>query len=61
MGRTTRSRSATGSTLADVAFAIRQSGAPVTATVINDGTQNFLSIVNNETGYPLGGPDTRRD
>ena len=41
-----------GSTLADVAFAIRQSGAPVTATVINDGTQNFLSIVNNETGYP---------
>lgn len=47
-----------GTTLADVAFAIRQSGAPVTATVINDGTQNYLSIVNNETGYPLGGPDT---
>jgi flagellar hook-associated protein 2 len=47
-----------GTTLADVAFAIRQSGAPVTATVINDGTQNFLSIVNNETGYPLGGPVT---
>jgi flagellar hook-associated protein 2 len=45
-----------GSTLADVAFAIRQSGAPVTATVINDGTQNFLSIVNNETGFPLTGP-----
>jgi flagellar hook-associated protein 2 len=47
-----------GSTLADIAFAIRQSGAPVTASVINDGTQNFLSIVNNETGYPLTGPAT---
>jgi flagellar hook-associated protein 2 len=45
-----------GSTLADIAFAIRQSGAPVTASVINDGTQNFLSIVNNDTGYPLTGP-----
>jgi flagellar hook-associated protein 2 len=47
---------ADGSTLADVAYAIRQSGAPVTASVINDGTQHVLSIVNNTTGYPVTGP-----
>lgn len=44
-----------GSTLADVAFAINQSDAPLTATVINDGTNNYLSLVNNDTGYPLTG------
>jgi flagellar hook-associated protein 2 len=46
---------ADGASLADVAFAIRQAGIPVTATVINDGSQNYLSIVNNATGSPLDG------
>ena len=46
---------ADGTSLADVAFAIRQSGAPVSATVISDGTSHYLSIMNNETGHPLTG------
>jgi flagellar hook-associated protein 2 len=44
-----------GAALSDVALAIRQSGAPVSATVVNDGTDNYLSILNNETGFPLTG------
>jgi flagellar hook-associated protein 2 len=44
-----------GATLADVAFQIRQSGAPVSATVVSNGTQYFLSVMNNETGYPITG------
>jgi flagellar hook-associated protein 2 len=44
-----------GAALSDVALAIRQSGAPVSATVVNDGTSNYLSILNNETGFPLTG------
>jgi len=46
---------ADGTSLSDVAFAIRQSGAPVSATVISDGTSHYLSIMNNETGHPLTG------
>lgn len=46
---------ADGAALSDVALAIRQSGAPVSATVVNDGTSNYLSILNNETGFPLTG------
>jgi flagellar hook-associated protein 2 len=46
---------APGSTLADVAYQIRQSGAPVSATLINDGSQTFLSLMNNETGNPTTG------
>lgn len=44
-----------GSTLSDVAKAISTSGAPVTASVISDGTQSYLSITNKDTGYTIGG------
>ena len=44
-----------GSTLADVAFQIRQTGAPISATIINDGSQAFLSLMDNETGNPATG------
>ena len=40
---------ADGAALSDVALAIRQSGAPVSATVVNDGTNFYLSVLNNET------------
>jgi flagellar hook-associated protein 2 len=46
---------ATGSTLADVAYQIRQTGAPLSATLINDGTHTFLSLMDNETGNPTTG------
>jgi flagellar hook-associated protein 2 len=46
---------ADGSSLADVAFAIRQSGAPVSAVVLSDGTSSYLSITARDTGYPLAG------
>lgn len=41
--------------LQDVAYAIRQSGAPVSAVVLNDGTQSYLSITSQDTGFPLTG------
>ena len=44
-----------GAALADVAYAIRQSGAPVSAVVLNDGTQSYLSVTALDTGYPLDG------
>ena len=44
-----------GSSLADVAFQIRQSGAPISATVISDGSQSYISLINNETGNPAVG------
>ena len=44
-----------GMGLSDVAFAIRQSGAPVSATVLNDGTHSYLSVLNNQTGFPATG------
>ncbi len=46
---------AQGATLADVAETISTSGAPVTASVISDGTQSYLSITNKDTGYTIGG------
>jgi flagellar hook-associated protein 2 len=39
--------------LADVAYAIRKSGAPVSAVVLNDGTSSYLSVTALDTGYPL--------
>jgi flagellar hook-associated protein 2 len=46
---------ADGTQLADVALAIRQSGAPVSATVLSNGSNAYLSITNLNTGYPIGG------
>lgn len=43
-----------GSALSDVAFAINRSGAPVSATVLNDGTNTWLSLSARETGHPIG-------
>lgn len=43
-----------GQSLADVASAIRRSGAPVTATVLDDGTNQTLSLANRDTGYAVG-------
>jgi len=48
---------ADGTSLEDAAFAIRQSGAPVSAVVLNDGTHRYLSITALDTGYsPTGAP-----
>jgi flagellar hook-associated protein 2 len=44
-----------GSSLSDVALAIRQSGAAVSAVVLSDGTNAYLSITNRNTGFPLTG------
>ncbi len=44
-----------GDSVADVAAAINASAAPVSATLISDGTQTYLSISNDETGFPVGG------
>jgi len=44
-----------GATLGDIATAINQSGAPVSAVVLNDGTNNYLSVTAADTGYPVSG------
>jgi flagellar hook-associated protein 2 len=44
-----------GEALSDVAFAINHSGAPVSATILNDGKNAYLSISNRATGFPLTG------
>ena len=44
-----------GSSLADVVSAIQASGAPVSASIISDGTDNYLSITNSKSGYPTSG------
>ena len=44
-----------GSQLADVASAINQSGAPISAVVLNDGTNSYLSLTDTSTGYPITG------
>ena len=44
---------AEGASLSDLAMAIRNSGAPLSATVVNDGTNSYLSVINRETGFPL--------
>jgi flagellar hook-associated protein 2 len=46
---------ADGTSLTDVAAQIRASGAPITATVLSDGTSTYLSLTNRDTGYPLTG------
>ncbi len=40
-----------GESLAQLARDINKSGAPVSATVLNDGTSNYLSITATSTGY----------
>jgi flagellar hook-associated protein 2 len=44
---------ADGATLSDVAMAIRNANSAVSATVVNDGTKSYLSLINRETGFPL--------
>ncbi|HEY0708027.1 MAG TPA: flagellar filament capping protein FliD, partial [Polyangia bacterium] len=46
---------ADGTALSDVAFQLRQSGAPISATVVSNGSQYFLSVMNNQTGNPTTG------
>ena len=47
-----------GESLAQIASDIRASGAPVSATVLNDGTSDYLSITNLATGYGASGPSS---
>lgn len=44
-----------GATLSELSSAIRLSGAPVSANVLDDGTQKYLSVVARDSGYPLTG------
>ncbi len=44
-----------GSSLQDVVSAIQDSGAPVSASIISDGTDSYLSITNSQSGYPTTG------
>ncbi|MEW6433357.1 MAG: flagellar filament capping protein FliD [Myxococcota bacterium] len=44
-----------GMSLAAAAAAINASGAPVSAAVLSDGTSEYLSLTNRDTGYPLSG------
>ncbi|HUJ25440.1 MAG TPA: flagellar filament capping protein FliD [Myxococcales bacterium] len=44
-----------GESLQDIALAINQSKADVNATVLSDGTSQYLSITANQSGYPIGG------
>lgn len=43
-----------GASLATVAGLINDSEAPVTASVVNDGTNSYLVMTRDETGYELG-------
>jgi flagellar hook-associated protein 2 len=42
---------APGESLSDIAAAIRATGAPVSATVLDDGSRTYLSLTNLATGY----------
>lgn len=44
-----------GMTLSEVATAINQAGAPVSAVVLSDGTRDYLSVTARDTGYPVAG------
>ncbi len=44
-----------GDSLATVAANINGLGAPLSAVVLNDGFNDYLSIVNRDTGYTIGG------
>lgn len=46
---------ADGASLQQVADALNTSGAPVSAAVISDGVQSYLTLSNRQTGYPLSG------
>ena len=46
---------ADGTSLSAVAAAIRASGAPVSATILSDGTSSYLSVTAQDTGYPISG------
>jgi flagellar hook-associated protein 2 len=46
---------ADGSTLEDTVAAIRASGAPVSAVVLDDGTNRYLSISSTASGFPTTG------
>lgn len=43
-----------GMQLVDVASAIRASGAPVSVSLLNDGTSTYLSLSNRDTGFVPG-------
>ncbi len=43
-----------GATLQDIANSIKESGAAVSAVVLNDGSKDFLSIVRKDSGHTLG-------
>jgi flagellar hook-associated protein 2 len=45
----------TPATLDDVAAALRSSGAAISAVVLDDGTNRYLSVTSTATGHPLGG------
>ncbi|MEW5738133.1 MAG: flagellar filament capping protein FliD [Myxococcota bacterium] len=55
MGQTTSVTLTDGMTLSEVASAVNASGAAVSATVLSDGTREYLSLTNRDTGYPLSG------
>ncbi|MBI5543442.1 MAG: flagellar filament capping protein FliD, partial [Deltaproteobacteria bacterium] len=54
MGKDYSVTMAEGQSLADVAGAIRATGAPISATVLNDGANQILVLTNSDTGFPLG-------
>lgn len=45
---------ADGTSLVDVAAQINDLGAPVTASLVNDGTNTYLTLTNKNTGYEIG-------
>lgn len=45
-----------GDTLSDVVRKIRESGAPVSAAIVTDGKNSYLSVTNKETGHAVGSP-----
>ncbi|MFZ9885908.1 MAG: flagellar filament capping protein FliD [Myxococcota bacterium] len=45
---------ADGTSLVDVAAQINDLGAPVTASLVNDGTSTYLTLTNKNTGYEIG-------
>jgi flagellar hook-associated protein 2 len=43
-----------GESLSDVATALNQLGAPINATILSDGTNQYLEVTDAQTGYPIG-------
>jgi flagellar hook-associated protein 2 len=48
-----------GASLADVVAAIRASGAPVSAAILFDGQNSYLSVTKRDTGYAVGGDPSK--